>query len=65
LPDISKWDTNKVDVLSNMFYGCSSLTSLPDISIWNINNDASMIFMLRDCENIIISKITKEKFKTV
>ncbi len=48
-----------------MFSGCSSLTSLPDISKWNINNDVSMIFMLRDCENIIISKITKEKLKTI
>ena len=30
LPDISKWDTNKVTNMSNMFYNCESLKSLPD-----------------------------------
>ena len=32
LPNISKWNTNKVTNMSCMFYGCSSLKSLPDIS---------------------------------
>ena len=31
LPDISKWNTNKVTNMKTMFQGCSSLTQLPDI----------------------------------
>ena len=30
LRDISKWDTSKVDDMSNMFNECISLESLPD-----------------------------------
>ena len=29
---------NNINDMSGMFYGCSSLSSLPDISKWNINN---------------------------
>ena len=36
LPDISKWNTNKVINMKSLFGGCSSLLSLPDISKWNI-----------------------------
>ena len=32
LPDISKWNTNKIINISNLFYKCSSLKTLPDIS---------------------------------
>ena len=32
LPDISKWNIYKVTDMSYMFYECSSLSSLPDIS---------------------------------
>ena len=37
---------NKVTNMSHMFDGCSSLSSLPDISKWNTNNitDISSIF---------------------
>ena len=37
LPDISKWNTNKVTDMSGMFSECESLKSLPDISNWNTN----------------------------
>ena len=37
LPDISKWNTNNVNNMSNLFYRCLSLSSLPDISKWNTN----------------------------
>ena len=30
LPDISKWNTGKVDDVSEIFYGCSSLKYFPD-----------------------------------
>ena len=32
LPDISKWNTNKVTDISYIFDECSSLISFPDIS---------------------------------
>ena len=37
LPDISKWEVNKVIFMNNMFNGCISLISLPDLSRRNIN----------------------------
>ena len=37
LPDISKWDTSKVENMCNLFAKCSSLVSIPDISKWNIS----------------------------
>ena len=62
LPDISKWNTNKVNDISFMFYRCSSLSSLPDISKWNINNVNNNIGMIGGCSNIIFSKVIKSKF---
>ena len=32
LPDISKWNTNKVTNMSDMFFECSSLSALFDFS---------------------------------
>ena len=31
-------EINKLINMGNLFYECESLSSLPDISIWNINN---------------------------
>ena len=31
LPDISKWNTDKVDDISNLFSECSSLETIPDL----------------------------------
>ena len=39
-----------------MFAGCSSLSSLPDISKWNTNNAINMRYMFYGCLNIIFSK---------
>ena len=36
--------------MSYMFYGCSSLSSLPDISKWNIYNVDNMSFMFDGCK---------------
>ena len=36
LPDISKFDTEKITTMCGIFYFCSSLSTLPDISKWNI-----------------------------
>ncbi len=38
LPDISKWNINKVRYMSYIFSECYSLGSLPDISKWNNSN---------------------------
>ena len=62
LPDISKWNTNKVANMISMFYACSSLSSLPDISKWNTNNATNMSFMFLGCSNIIIPKIINKNF---
>ena len=36
----------------NMFNGCSSLSSLHDISKWNTNNVISMYYMLYGCSSL-------------
>ena len=36
--DISKWNTSNIDEMNSVFYGCSTLISLPNILKWNINN---------------------------
>ena len=39
---IYNWDTSNITSMSNMFYNCSSLISLPDISKWNTKNVTNM-----------------------
>jgi len=39
-----------------MFKGCSSLSSLPDISKWNTYNITNESNLFSQCENLIISK---------
>ena len=50
LPDLSKWNTNKVTDISYMFNSCESLLSLPDISKWITNNIIDMSFLFANCE---------------
>ena len=38
--------------MSLIFSGCSKLCSLPDISKWNINNDADMRGMFQNCSQL-------------
>ena len=38
--------------MSYMFYGCKSLTSLPDISNWNTNNVTNMRDMFYECNSL-------------
>ena len=35
-----------------MFYGCSSLISLPEISKWNTNNVTYMGYMFKGCKSL-------------
>jgi len=43
---------NNVTKMSNMFEGCSSLSSLPDISKWNTNNVKYMHGMFDGCKSL-------------
>ena len=59
------WFSSKKDILeiklkgitnitnmSKMFYGCNSLSSLPDISKWNTSNVTDMSGMFYECESL-------------
>ena len=41
--EYSNWDTNNVTNMEALFNNCSSLTSLPDISKWNLNNHLQIL----------------------
>ena len=43
---------NHITNMSFMFYGCSSLISLPDISKWNTNNVTNMSYMFNQCSSL-------------
>ena len=53
LPDISKWNTEKIIDMGYMFSNCSSLKSLPDISKWNIENVINMPSIFYNCRSLI------------
>ena len=38
--------------MSYLFFGCSSLKSLPDISKWNINNVTDMHALFTKCSSL-------------
>ena len=49
-----------------MFYNCKSLISIPDISIWNINNVSNLSYMFCGCESLIsIPDISKWNINNV
>ena len=49
--------------MSYMFYGCSSLKELPDISKWNTNNVQNLNSIFGNCSSLIfIPDISKWKF---
>ena len=51
---------NSVTDMSYMFYGCESLSSLPDISKWNTNNVTNMRSMFYRCRSLSsLSDISK------
>ena len=43
---------DNVTDMSYMFEGCSSLSSLPDISKWNTNNVTDMSYMFYGCSSL-------------
>ena len=69
---INKLNTQSKKVFSNvtdmnfMFYGCSSLKSLPDLSKWDIKNVTNMYFMFDGCSSLkSIPDISKWNTKNV
>ena len=51
LPDLSKWNISNVEDMSNMFYGCNSIKSLP------------YFYMLNKYKNYIIFEVTYKNNK--
>ena len=45
-------EITSIEDMSQMFYGCNSLKSLPDISKWNMNNMTNMSKMFSDCSSL-------------
>ena len=43
----------KITDMSYMFYRCSSLSTLPDISKWNTSNVNSMSYMFYGCSSLL------------
>ena len=44
---------NKITASSYMFYDCSKLSELPDISKWNTSNIENMRYMFHDCSSLL------------
>ena len=63
IEDYTNYKLNKLQIklklsknitdMSYMFNGCTSLTSLPDISNWNTNNVTNMSYMFYHCKSLI------------
>ena len=47
--NILKWNISNVNDISGIFYECSSLKSLPDISNWDTSNVIDMEFSFFKC----------------
>ena len=55
IPDISKWNTENLIEMNQIFYGCSSLLIHPDFSKWNINKNTNKYFSFSSLSNIDIT----------
>ena len=64
--EIKLIETKIITDMSNIFYDCTSLKSLPDISKWNTKNVTNMSNMFHNCESLIsLSDISKWDTKNV
>ena len=59
----------RITNINNMFSGCKSLISLPDLSKWNTSNIENMIYMFSGCKSLIslpdLSKWNTSKVKHI
>ena len=66
LPDISKWETNNIKYMDDLFINCLSLEFLPDISKWNTKNVINMRRLFYNCASLkAIPDISKWNIKYV
>ena len=62
-PDVSQWDTRKINYMGNLVKGCSSLPSIGDLSKWNCLNLVLESDIYRGCLALLYKpKIKKEEF---
>jgi surface protein len=47
-----KWNIGKVENMEKIFYGCSSLTELPDLSKWNTSNVIILSYVFEKCSSL-------------
>lgn len=67
--DLSTWNTSNLTDASNMFFGCSSLTTIGDLSGWDTSKltKASRMFfgcsrLSVNCSNWEVSKVTDHRY---
>ena len=66
LPDISKWETDKVINIDYMFGNCSSLIALPDITKWKGKNIICDDTIFKGCFSLLlIPDISKWNIKSI
>ena len=54
LPDLGKWDINKISIMGGMFLECSNLIHISNnISKWNTSNLVSILEMFAKCINLM------------
>ena len=52
LPDISKWNTEKITDMSYMLTNCFSLSLIPNISKWNVNKTINISEFFSGCYSL-------------
>ena len=66
LPNISKWNTEKINIMKGLFEGCTSLKELPDISKWDMKNIRDISRIFKGCTSLIsLPDISKWNIKNV
>lgn len=53
--DLSSWDVSNLADASDMFYNCSSLTTIGDLSGWDVSNLASSQWMFFNCSRLSVN----------
>ena len=48
VPDLSKWNSEKIDYMNYMFADCFSLANIPDISKW-VKNKRNTFGIFNNC----------------
>ena len=52
IPNISKWDTNRIISLDMIFDNCISLFSLPDLSKWKVMKKYDLDEIFNNCPSL-------------